>query len=95
MDNWCIVKGASHPEAAHAWINFILDPDNSLQDLEFHGYNTGITGVQEAAEAAGLPFLDLVFFTDEQVATFRAGEVNSALDRQVEIYNKIKAAAGG
>jgi spermidine/putrescine transport system substrate-binding protein len=95
MDNWCIVKGASHPEAAHAWINFILDPENSLQDLEFHGYNTGITGVQEAAEAAGLPFLDLVFFTDEQVATFRAGEVNSALDRQVEIYNKIKAAAGG
>jgi spermidine/putrescine transport system substrate-binding protein len=95
MDNWCIVKGATHPEAAHAWINFILDPDNSLKDLEFHGYNTGITGVKEAAEAADLPFLDLVFFTDEQVATFRAGEVNSSLDRQVEIYNKIKAAAGG
>jgi spermidine/putrescine transport system substrate-binding protein len=95
MDNWCIVKGATHPEAAHAWINFILDPANSLQDLEFHGYNTGITGVKEAAEAADLPFLDLVFFTDEQVATFRAGAVNSALDRQVEIYNKIKAAAGG
>jgi len=95
MDNWCIVKGATHPEAAYAWINFILDPANSLQDLEFHGYNTGITGVKEAAEKAGLPFLDMVFFTDEQVATFRAGETNSALDRQVEIYNKAKAAAGG
>ncbi len=95
MDNWCIVKGATHPEAAHAWINFILDPDNSLQDLEFHGYNTGITGVKEAAEAAELPFLDLVFFDEAQVATFRAGAVNSSLDRQVEIYNKIKAAAGG
>ena len=95
MDNWCIVKGATHPEAAYAWINFILDPANSLQDLEFHGYNTGITGVKEAAEAAGLPFLDMVFFTDAQVATFRAGETNSALDRQVEIYNKAKAAAGG
>jgi spermidine/putrescine transport system substrate-binding protein len=95
MDNWCIVKGAPNPEAAHAWINFILDAENSLQDLEFHGYNTGIKGVKEAAEAAGFPFLDMVFFTDEQVATFRAGEVNSALDRQVEIYNKAKAAAGG
>jgi spermidine/putrescine transport system substrate-binding protein len=95
MDNWCIVKGATHPEAAHAWINFILDPDNSLQDLEFHGYNTGINGVKDAAEAAGLPFLDIVFFTDEQVGTFRAGAVNSSLDRQVEIYNKVKAAAGG
>ena len=37
----------------------------------------------------------MVFFTDEQVATFRAGAVNSSLDRQVEIYNSIKAAAGG
>jgi spermidine/putrescine transport system substrate-binding protein len=95
MDNWCIVKGATHPEAAYAWINFILEPENSLKDLEFHGYNTGIIGVKEAAEEAGLPFLDMVFFTDEQVATFRAGETNSALDRQVEIYNKAKAAAGG
>ena len=95
MDNWCIVKGAQHPEAAHAWINFILDPDNSLQDLAFHGYNTGISGVQEKAEAEGLEFLDMVFFSDEEVATMQAGETNSALDRQVEIYNKAKAAAGG
>jgi spermidine/putrescine transport system substrate-binding protein len=95
MDNWCVVKGAQHPEAAHAWINFILDPDNSLQDLAFHGYHTGVSGIQEKAEAQGLEFLDMVFFTEEQVATFRAGETNSALDRQVEIYNKAKAAAGG
>ena len=26
MDNWCIVKGAQDPNAAHAWINFICDP---------------------------------------------------------------------
>ena len=95
MDNWCIVKGAEHPEAAHAWINFILDPENSLTDLAFHGYNTGIEGVQERAEEEGFEFLDLVFFTEEQVATFRAGAVNSSLDRQVDIYNKAKAAAGG
>ena len=35
----------------------------------------------------------MVFFDDEQVATFRAGAVNSALDRPVEIWNKAKAAA--
>jgi spermidine/putrescine transport system substrate-binding protein len=95
MDNWAMVKGATHPNAAYAWINFILDKDNSLQDLNFHGYNTGITGVKEAAEAANTPFLDMIFFTDEQVSTFRAGAVNSAFDRLVDIYNKAKAAAGG
>ena len=75
MDNWCIVKGAQHPNAAHAWINYICDPEVSLKDLAYHGYNTGIVGVQEQAEAAGLEFLDLVFFSDEQVATMDAGAV--------------------
>ena len=45
-------EGRAAPGGRLRWINFILDPANSLQDLEFHGYNTGITGVKEAAEAA-------------------------------------------
>ena len=50
--------------------------------------------MQAAAEAAGLPFLDLVFFDEAQVATFRPGAVNSAQQRLVEIFDKCKAAAG-
>jgi spermidine/putrescine transport system substrate-binding protein len=95
MDNWAIVKGAEHPNAAYAWINFILDEDNSLQDLAFHGYNTGLPDIQQKAEQEGLKFLDMVFFTPDQVATMHAGAVNSAFDRLVDIYNKAKAAAGG
>ena len=95
MDNWTIVKGAPHPEAAHAFINFILDPANSLQDLNFHGYNTGITGVKEAAAAANTPYMDMIFFTDAQLATMSAQDINSAFDREVEIFQKMKAAAGG
>lgn len=94
MDNWCIVKGAQNPNAAHAWINFISDPLVSLKDLAYHGYNTGIVGVQEEAEAAGLEFLDMVFFSDEQVATMDAGAVNEAQARIVDIWNKAKAASG-
>ena len=94
MDNWCIVKGAEHPNAAHAWINYICDPAVSLKDLAYHGYNTGIVGVQEEAEAAGLEFLDLVFFSDEQVATMDPGAVNEAQGRLVDIWNKAKAASG-
>jgi spermidine/putrescine transport system substrate-binding protein len=94
MDNWCIVKGAQNPNAAHAWINFICDPEVSLKDLAYHGYNTGIVGVQEEAEAAGLEFLDMVFFSDEEVATMDAGAVNEAQQRLVDIWNKAKAASG-
>jgi spermidine/putrescine transport system substrate-binding protein len=95
MDNWTMVKGATHPEAAYAFMNFILDPANSLQDMQFHGYNTGIQGLKEAAAAANTTFPEMIFFTDEQVATFRAGAVNSAFDRLNEIYLKAKASAGG
>lgn len=94
MDNWCIVKGAKNPNAAHAWINFICDPKVSLKDLAYHGYNTGIVGVKEEAEAAGLEFLDMVFFSDEQVKTMDPGAVNEAQGRLVEIWNKAKAASG-
>jgi spermidine/putrescine transport system substrate-binding protein len=95
MDNWTLVQGAPHPEAAYAFINFILDPANSLQDMAFHGYNTGITDIEAAAKAADFPFLDMIFFTDAQLATMHAQEINSAFDREVAIFLKMKAAAGG
>jgi spermidine/putrescine transport system substrate-binding protein len=94
MDNWCLVKGAPDPNAAYAWIDFILDVDNSLTDLAYHGYNTGINGVKDKAEAAGFDRLDIVFFDDDQIATMRAGEVNEAQQRQIDIWNKMKATAG-
>ncbi|HEX6581718.1 MAG TPA: spermidine/putrescine ABC transporter substrate-binding protein [Actinomycetota bacterium] len=94
MDNWCIVKGAQNPNAAHAWINFICDPDVSLKDLAYHGYNTGITGVEERAREEGLEYLDMIFFSDEEVATMDPGAVNEAQQRLVDIWNKAKAASG-
>jgi len=94
MDNWCIVKGAQHPNAAHAWINYILDPKVSLKDLAYHGYNTAITGVEDEARAAGFEYLDMVFFSDELVKTMDPGAVNEAQGRLVDIWNKAKAASG-
>jgi spermidine/putrescine transport system substrate-binding protein len=94
MDNWCIVKDAPHPNAAHAWINYILDPEVSLKDLAYHGYNTGIAGVEQRARDAGFEFLDLVFFSEEQVKTMDPGAVNEAQQRLVDIWNKAKAASG-
>jgi spermidine/putrescine transport system substrate-binding protein len=93
MDNWCIVKGAENLDDAHDFINFILDKENSITDLEFHGYNTGMAQI-ESLLPDDLKFKDMIFFTEEQVATFTPGAVNSAQDRLVDIYNKTKAEAG-
>jgi spermidine/putrescine transport system substrate-binding protein len=96
MDLYAIPVGAPNPEAAHSWINWLLIPENSIKDLNYHGYNSGIKNIGAVIEELypDLADADMIFFTDEQVATMQTGSVNSAQDRQVDIYNKVKAAAG-
>jgi spermidine/putrescine transport system substrate-binding protein len=94
MDTWCITSDAQNVDAAYDFINFIMDPGNSVTDVLWHGYNTGITGLQELMPA-DTQYADMIFFTDEEVARMKGGAVNSAQDRLVEIYNTVKAAAGG
>jgi spermidine/putrescine transport system substrate-binding protein len=95
MDNYAIPVGAPHPNAAYAWIDYLLDPDVSLQELEYIGYNTGVKGIEEKAKAQGVELLDMIFYNEAQVATMESGELNSAQTTRVEISNEMKAAAGG
>ncbi|MFT4259246.1 spermidine/putrescine ABC transporter substrate-binding protein [Microbacterium sp.] len=94
MDNWAIAAGAPHPEAAHAFINYVLQPDIQLAQVDYIGYDTGISGIREDAEEAGLERLDMVYFTEDQVATMHEGALTDAQDRVVAIWNAMKAAAG-
>ncbi len=94
MDNWAIAAGAPSPEAAHAFINFIMDPEISLRELDYNGYHTGATGIEEAANAEGMDMLDLVFFSPEQIETMHTQILGEQQQRIVDIWNKTKAAAG-
>ena len=42
----------------------MLDPGNSVIDLEFHGYNTALKDI-ESLLPADLQFKDMIFFTPE------------------------------
>ena len=92
MDNWCILKDAANIDAAYNFINYILDPAVSAREIAFHGYNTGVKGSQELLPA-DTPFLDMVYFTEEELSRMRAGSLDNQ-DAVVEIYNKVKAGAG-
>lgn len=94
MDNWALATGAPHPEAAHAFLNFILTPESQLAQVDYIGYDTGAKDIKAAAEAAELELLDMVFFDEAQVATMHEGKVTDAQTRIVEMWNKTKAAAG-
>ena len=93
MDNWTITADAANPDAAHAFINDVLRPEVSAKEVDFHGYNTGIRGIKEALP--DLEQAELVFLTEQQVATMVPGAVNEAQDRLVKILNTLRAAAGG
>ena len=96
MDNYSIPTGAPNVDAAHAWINWILIPEVSIKDLDFHGYNSGMKNMSQLLTELKpeLKYGDMIFFGDEQVKEMRTQVINTAQDRLVDIYNKIKATAG-
>ena len=96
MDNYCIAAGAPNAEAAHAWINWLLIPEVSVQDLNYHGYHSGMKTIDKliAELYPKLADPEMIFFVDEQVKTMHVQEINDAQDRQVEILSKVKAKAG-
>ena len=97
MDNYCIPVGAPNPEAAHAWINWDLIPEVSIQDLSYHGYHTGMKNMSTLIGeiAPDLAKGDMIFFGDDQVKTMHTQIITPALDRLIDILNKSKAKAGG
>jgi spermidine/putrescine-binding protein len=41
-DNWCIPSTAPDPVAAHAWINWLLQPSTAVTEMEYHNYGIPI-----------------------------------------------------
>jgi len=97
MDTYCIAAGAPNPDGAHAWINWNLSPEISIADLQYHGYNTGLRNIDALIEqwAPDLDRREMMFFSPEQIATFQTQQITPLTDRMVDIFNKVKAKAGG
>ncbi len=94
QDNWAIAAGAPHPVAAHAFINHVLQPEVSLAELQYIGYNTAVEGVEEAAADAGVEYPEIIFFTSDQLSTMSEGELTDLTPRQTKIVNAMRAKAG-
>ena len=94
MDNWAIAEGAPNPEAAHAFINWSMTPENLFLNLDYIGYNVGGADMESEAVDAGLELTDMIFFDESQLASMREQELNDSQTVRVEIWNEMKAAAG-
>jgi spermidine/putrescine transport system substrate-binding protein len=89
--------GAPNPDAAHAWINWLLTPEISIKDLNYHGYHSGMKQIDKliAKLVPDLQRPEMIFFSDDQVKTMHISAVNSAQDRLVAVLDKAKAKAAG
>ncbi|MCB0888165.1 MAG: spermidine/putrescine ABC transporter substrate-binding protein, partial [Nocardioidaceae bacterium] len=94
MDNWAIATGSQHPDNAHAWINFMLEPEVGFKDMVYNGYPTGLKGQRELAEKRDVDRLDLIFPPDEVMDRLTAGLLTKAQGALVKILNEVKAVAG-
>lgn len=70
-DNWCLPAMALHPRNAHAFINYVLQPEIAALESSYHGYAT----VVEPA----LPLLDPAVRNDPSL--YPPAEVMSRLER--------------
>lgn len=94
VDNWTIPVGAKNIDAAHAFIDYVLDQDVSLKELLYIGYNTAVTGIVEKATAAGVELPELIFYSEEETKKLVFDIVPESQEQRVAIFNDIQAAAG-
>jgi spermidine/putrescine transport system substrate-binding protein len=92
-DNWAIPAKAPHPVAAHAWINYLLDPEIGLQEMKFSGYGTA------NAKTWALPGAKK--FADDPLVNLEAGRIDGykfilspspkVLNLRQQAYEKFRA----
>ena len=75
FDNFAIPKSAQNVEGAHAFINFLLDPENAAQNTDYVGYSTPNIGAFE--------------YMDEEVTTDERFYPNPELTEKLEVYENL------
>ena len=92
-DDWSILKSAPHPNAAHAFINFVLDPKRQAEETNFTYY---ASGEDEAKKYIGPDILKnaAIYPPPEVVAKLEAATdlPKAAQEYRDEAWTKLKSA---
>lgn len=94
MDNWCLATGAPNPDAAHAFIDYVIGPDQALAQVDYIGYHTGSSVLADPAIEDEFDYADIVFPPQEVLDRLVASEFNSGQQRRVEIFTDAQARSG-
>ena len=92
VDTWALAKGAKNLNTAHAFLNYVLDPTVSANEMMYTGYNTAVKNVQNYLPK-NLPQADVIFLTAAQRKRMVAYVVNNTYNLRTQLYANFKAAA--
>lgn len=92
LDCWSIVAGAPHPAAAHAYLNWHLQPEIQARDTEYHYYGAVVEGEEEFLDPA-IANDPSVYPPEDVVAKLEVYEADAEGQRlRNEAWTKFKAA---
>jgi spermidine/putrescine transport system substrate-binding protein len=91
VDNWALAKGAKNVDTAYAFLNYVLDPVVSANEMTYTGYNTAVKNVKNFLPK-NLPEADVIFLTGAQRQRLESYIVNSSYNLRTQLYDNFKAA---
>jgi len=92
-DNWCIPATAPHPVAAHAWINWLLEPAVAVAEMNYHNYKIPMPAAlaQMPASLKNDPLFNVPkSYTDNYKYILNVSP--SVVNQRTQIYGEFKAA---
>jgi spermidine/putrescine transport system substrate-binding protein len=92
-DNWCVPVSAPDPVAAHAWINWLLEPTTAVAEMNYHNYPIPIPSAldQMPASLKNDPLFNVsTKYTDNYKYILNVNP--DVVNQRTQIYGEFKAA---
>jgi spermidine/putrescine transport system substrate-binding protein len=92
-DNWCVLADAPHPVAAHAWLNWLLEPSTAVTEMNYHNYPIPIPDAlsQIPADLSSDPLFNVPKqYTDNYKYILNVSP--EVVQARTQIYSEFKAA---
>ncbi len=93
MDTWVIFADAPHPEGAHAFLNFIHEPEIQAQETETNRYATPSSEAKKFIDPAILND-PAIFVSDEVLGRLEGAQDVSTDPLRIEIWEEFKSKIG-
>jgi spermidine/putrescine transport system substrate-binding protein len=93
LDTWVVLAEAPHPIAAHAWINFVHEPQIQAIETETNQYATPNDAAKEFIDPKMLAD-PAIFVSDEVLAKLEPQKDNSGITQRSDIWEEFKSKIG-